>query len=197
MTHISDNLLNEYLDGALETAVYEQVSAHLAGCEACRVRLAKGQQLFAALDSVPEVPLMVDLSRQVMNRLTAELKPRPLPRWMSQVVAIQMVTALALFVWLWPVMGSAMETAESLLPQSADQMLPSVSLSQLLDPLSSTPDLLSDWGQTLEQTLSQIFSPGSSLPILEGFLIIGLALVFWLAGSGLLLRQSLLLQNKS
>ncbi len=187
MTHISDNLLNEYLDQQLDTAVHERLTAHLTTCNDCQLRLSEAEQLFATLDALPEIPLMGDLSRQVVARLTAEFKPRPLPRWIFPVIVLQMIGALALSIWLWPVIGSALETVGREIPQVAGQLLPELSLSQLLNPLINSFDRLSDLGETL--------SPDFSLPIYQGFLIIGLALIFWLAGSGLVLRQSLFVQN--
>lgn len=189
MNHISDSVLNQYLDRELETAVREQVAAHLAGCVACQARLAETERLFAAIEGVPEVPLTVDLSPAVVDLLGAELKPHPLPAWMRPVVLVQLVAALALVFWLWPVVGSALETVGDVLPGTAEQLLPSFSLSEMVEPLNRSVDELADFGRT--------FDTGSSLPMVEGFLIIGLALVLWLAGSGLLLRQSLLVENRS
>jgi hypothetical protein len=87
------------------------------------------------------------------------------------------------------VVGSALETAGEMVPGPAEQLLPSFSMSQVMEPLNRSVDGLADFGRA--------FDTGSSLPIFEGFLIIGLALIFWLAGSGLLLRQSLLVENRS
>ncbi|MFZ0544880.1 MAG: zf-HC2 domain-containing protein [Candidatus Promineifilaceae bacterium] len=189
MNHIDDYLLNEYLDGQLDAATRMRVGEHLAVCEDCQVRLAEEQALFASLAQMPDVPLTVDLSRQVVARLSAEFKPRPIPRWAIPVVALQVLTAVVLFVWLWPSIQPVLETAGQALPQNIEQILPDLSLSQAVDPLASGAEWLSDLGRAL--------TPDSSLPILEGFLIIGLAFILWLAGSGLLLRQSLATPNKS
>jgi hypothetical protein len=193
MTHFDDTLLNEYLDRQLDAASHERLTVHLAGCEACQARLVEAQQLFEALEGLPEVPLMVDLSRQIVARLSAEFKPRPqpgwtLPRWTFPIIALQLIAALTLFIWLWPGMSSALGTAERELSLTADQLLPDLSLSQILEPLVGSFERLAEIGQAI--------GPSSTLPIYQGFLIIGLALIFWLAGSGLLLRQSLVAQNK-
>ena len=189
MAHISDELLNEYLDQQLDTTTHERLTAHLAACDDCQVRLLEAQQLFATLDALPEAPLMVDLSRQVVARLSAEFKPRPLPGWTLPIIVLQMIAALALFIWLWPVMDSALQTVGREVPQAIGRLLPEISLSQLLDPLASSFDRLSELGERL--------SPDLSLPIYQGILIIGLALILWLAGSGLVLRKSLFMQNNS
>lgn len=189
MTHIDDSLLNEYLDHQLDGAARERVRAHLAGCKDCRERLAETEWLFTSLEQLPEAPLMVDLSRQVVERISAEFKPRPIPRWTIPIVALQMLAALALFIWLWPFAQPMLESAGQTLPQTAEQLLPDFSLVEALEPLAGGMENLGEIGAAI--------SPDSPLPILKGFLIIGLALILWLTGSGLLLRQSLIMQNDS
>ena len=189
MNHIDETLLNEYLDQQLDVSVREQVNDHLADCAACRERLAEKQQLFVMLKQVEEVPLMVDLSRQVVARLSAEFKPRPIPRWSLPIIAMQMVAALALFIWLWPSVQSFLEKAGQAISRMAIQLQPDLSFSQLINLISGFIDKLGEFGQGI--------SPTSHLPVLEGFLIIGLALLFWLAGTGLVLRQSLTAPNET
>jgi hypothetical protein len=141
------------------------------------------------LEEVEDVPLMVDISRQVVARLSAEFQPRPMPRWTFPIIALQLLAALALFIWVWPAAQPVLETAAQTLPQAAGQFLPDFSLSDAVEPLINGLESLSELGEAV--------GPNSPLPVLEGFLIIGLALILWLAGSGLLLRQSLAVQNKS
>jgi hypothetical protein len=189
MNHIDDDLLNEYLDEQLDAAMGKRVDAHLAGCYDCRERLAEMRQLFATMAELPEASLGVDLSRRVVARLSAEFRPRPIPRWTFPIIAVQKLVALALFVWLWPSVQPALETAGRTLPETAELLLPAFSLFDVVEPLFDGLERLSELGQTI--------GPDSPLPILEGFLIIGLAFILWLAGSGLLLRQSLTVQQKS
>lgn len=188
MSHIDDELLNEYLDGELDRTLFGQVEAHLVGCDACRERVGEMRWLFGSLAEVPEVALGVDLSQRVVARLAAEFKPRPVPRWTFPVVALQLLMALALFVWLWPSVQSGLETVGQILPGTAE-MLPTFSLSDLFEPVVGGLERLGEYGQ--------VIGLDSPLPILEGFLILGLAFILWLAGSGLLLKQSLAMQQKS
>lgn len=189
MTHIDNTLLNEYLDEQLETAVLERVEAHLAACASCRERLAGEKQLFAELAELPEIPLTVDLSPSVMARISAEIRPRPLPRWTVPIITLQMAAAAALFIWLWPSALPLLETAGQFLSQTAGQWLSDFSLSETVSPLFEEMDRLGQIGEVIK--------PDSPLPILEGFLIISLALILWLAGSGLILSQSLILKKES
>jgi anti-sigma factor RsiW len=189
MVHIDDSLLNEFLDRQLDAATQKRVADHLAKCDDCRERLTEMEGLFAALAEMPEAPLMVDLSRQVVARLSAEFQPRPMPRWTFPVIALQLLVTLALFIWVWPAAQPVLETAGRTLAQAAGQLQPDFSMSEAVAPLVNTLENLSELGEAV--------GPNSPLPVLEGFLIIGLTLILWLAGSGLLLRQSLAVQNKS
>ncbi|MBI3241993.1 MAG: zf-HC2 domain-containing protein, partial [Chloroflexi bacterium] len=69
MTHLDDIAFNEYLDSALDPARHAEVEAHLAACPDCAARLAGLRALFAALESLPDVPLERDLSSSVVTAL--------------------------------------------------------------------------------------------------------------------------------
>lgn len=187
MTHIDDALLNEYLDRQLDTAVLAQVEEHLTTCAACQARLEEMERLFVGLADLPEVPLMVDLSQQVVARISAEFKPRPIPRWTFPIIGLQMLAVLALVIWLWPSIQPELAGIGRTVPQTAEQLLPDFSLSEAFEPLISGIESLGELGAAV--------SPDSPLPILEGFLIIGAALVIWLAGSGLVLSRSFVIRN--
>lgn len=193
MVHIDDSILNEYLDRQLDAAEQERVAGHLAECEDCQERLAEMENLFAGLAVLPEVALAVDLSERVVARLSAEFKPRPIPRWTIPVFALQLVAALVLFIWLWPMVQPVLGNVGELMVETAENLQPNLPLSDVAAPLIDTLES----GLERLAEISEGLSPHASLSILEGFLIIGLALILWLAGSGLLLRQSLVIQNNS
>jgi len=189
MIHIDDAVLNEFLDRELDTAMQKQVKDHLVSCEDCRERLAEMEGLFAELADLPDVPLMVDLSRQVVARLSAEFKPRPIPRWTFPIIGLQLLVLLAVAIWLWPSVEPDLVVVGRTLPQTAEQLLPDFSLSEAVEPLVRGIESLGEIGAG--------FGPDSPLPILEGFLIIGVALIIWLAGSGLVLSQGFVMRNNS
>ncbi len=60
--------LSAYLDGELPPAVRDQVSAHLASCDACRREWQRLASLWDALAHLPE-PAPVDLTEAVLARL--------------------------------------------------------------------------------------------------------------------------------
>jgi anti-sigma factor RsiW len=98
MDHLTETLLNEYLDAALDSFSRRQAETHLAACPACRARLDELQATFAALETVPEQALGRDLAPGVLIRL-----PRRRERlcW-RLVLAAQAAGALGLLAWLFP-----------------------------------------------------------------------------------------------
>ena len=58
--HLTDDQLNEYLDN--EAADRVQIEAHLSSCDECAVRLSTLQNLFAEMESLPELTLTRDLA---------------------------------------------------------------------------------------------------------------------------------------
>ena len=187
MNHLNDTFLNEYLDQQLDPAAHERISVHLAGCSECRERLAEMEQLFTTMANLPEVPLMTDLSQRVVARISAEFKPRPIPRWTFPVIVLQLVAVLVVAIWLGPSMQPDLDSVGRNFSQTAEQLMPNLSLSEVVEPLLSGIKSLGELGEAV--------GPDAPLPILEGFLIIGLALIVWLAGSGLILSRSFVMRN--
>ena len=94
MTHLTDELLNEYLDHELPDRA--PVENHIAVCADCAARLTALRTLFAELDSLPEAALTRPIAARVLPDLG--LTPR-LPRWLTLTSALQAAAALiALFV---------------------------------------------------------------------------------------------------
>ena len=62
MTHLSEEQLNLYLDGALLPQEQSAVEAHLAGCATCQADLDSLQTLFVALDALQSDLLTADLN---------------------------------------------------------------------------------------------------------------------------------------
>src|SRR5690349_11666135 len=93
MNHLSDELLNEYLDNALSDRA--AVQDHLAECADCAARLTALQTLFAEIESLPEVTLSRDLAAAV----TLKVKGASLlPHWLTLTIVLQTVLALIAIV---------------------------------------------------------------------------------------------------
>ena len=69
MKHLTDEQLNEYLDGQLSPAGMTEATRHLATCDACQAHLAALQTLFTTLSALPDLPLASDLSGAVLANL--------------------------------------------------------------------------------------------------------------------------------
>ena len=92
--HLSEEQLNQYLDGELGEAEYAAAAAHLAACAACRAEVAAGRRLFLALDELAPAP---DLVPAVRARLAGE---RPSLTWRRGLaLALQMAAVVALLIW--------------------------------------------------------------------------------------------------
>jgi Putative zinc-finger len=92
--HLTESLLNEYLDGALDPSGQQRVEAHLAACPECRAREEQLDQLFEALAGLTEQSLAHDLVSPVLARL-----PRmPANRTWKLVLAVQSGFSIALLI---------------------------------------------------------------------------------------------------
>lgn len=172
MIHIDEFVLNEYADEALPTAEAEAVAWHLAVCPACQARLAALQTLFATLENVAEVPITADLSQKIL----AEIEPQSW-WWARWVIAAQVITAVLLAMLLWP----ATET----------WFTPSASLADEVTAWWAQLSLYWDevWvGATAVWEQGQTATPSLNLPTEQWLWLMGLALLVWLVGNGLLLK---------
>jgi anti-sigma factor RsiW len=102
--HLSDEMLNEYLDEALPPAAHAAAEAHLAACAACGARLAALRVLFAGLEALPEAALAHDLASvvvQAVRRTPAAAEPVHRPG-LPLVIAAQALAAVAALAVAWP-----------------------------------------------------------------------------------------------
>ena len=172
MNHLSDELLNEYLDNAL--AHRAQAESHLAGCADCAARLSALQALFAEIESLPELALSKSLAAPFTRRDVGFA----LPRWLKLTATLQAALALIIVILAAPLIT---------------ELLPAVQTPSLTDALLQ---LQSQWTAWLDM-LSTFQTP--SLPQLPALEISSLAFtltlvgvsMLWLVGNGLLLRNQI------
>ena len=123
MEHLTEEQLNEYLDGLLDEQTHQRVEAHLVGCAECR-SLAKNLELvFASLDNLPEVPLAHNLAPSVL----ANLPPKTPVRIWTRAFAAQWGIVVGTLVWL----GSQLIPLVRI-PQVALPKVPNIDLETLL-----------------------------------------------------------------
>lgn len=180
MGHLTDEQLNEYLDGRLSLAGMAEATQHLANCAACQAHLAALQTLFTTLDALPDLPLATDLSGAVLAGL-----PRRAPAWLRPLLLGQLLLALLLLLWLWPNTQSQLATWTATGQQGWRALMASFPAG------GPWAQMAAGW-QTVQTSLANFWTqtrPVLALPAGQWLLLTGLALVVWLLGNSLLLAQ--------
>jgi anti-sigma factor RsiW len=170
--HLTDDQLNEYLDH--ETTERAQMESHLASCDECAARLSALQNLFAEIESLPELALTRPLA---MPFTSTRSLPARLPRWLPLTMVLQAVIAAAGLVASAPFVI---------------QLLPAIEVPSLS---TMFIQLQTQWTAWLGM-LSQFHMPAIptfSFELSSLYLMSALAFVsmLWLVGNGLLLRDQI------
>jgi len=175
MNHLTDELLNEYLDNELADST--QVETHLAECADCVGRLAAFQALFTELDSLPEVTLSKSLAAPFTRGSSL---PAALPRSLCLTVTLQAALAVIAIILAAPFV------TEFVSPYLVIVQMPSFTEIFI--------QAQSQWTTWLD-ALSAFQTPTMpEIPVVElSGLIIAITLagvsILWLVGNGLLLRN--------
>ena len=189
--HLSDDTLNEYLDGALHSPARSAVEAHLAGCPACAARAAALSRVFTGLATLPDAPLSRDLRSSVMAAVRARpplaLRPIADPRRPAfrLVFILQSGLALGLLAFAWPfVMGHAL----ALPPIVAGDLSGMLAgwIGAWVNPAGLWP-ALQNWAAS---DSAQLVLPNLVVlqPLVAG-LVLAAAGALWVLGNALLLRH--------
>lgn len=194
--HLSDQTLNEYLDGVLSSRALAQAEGHLKECELCSRRLAEVTELFATLDGLPEVPLDRDLAPGVVDSIRARAashrRSSLRSTWrLGLALTAEAVGALVLLGLVWPEALSGLSRGATL-----DLTGPVISLVEevgvFLSAVLTSPDPLG-----LEAFAARISAPSIPWASLSSLIILLTASVFvWLLGNGLLIRRGPLAANR-
>ncbi|RMG98952.1 MAG: hypothetical protein D6706_06400 [Chloroflexi bacterium] len=179
MTHLTEQQINEYLDGELDAATRLDVERHLAACVVCRQTMNELQTVFNMLDALPEISPSTDLTSRVLN----ELAPQPIPGWWLLLAGQAFAAALLLRV-LWPAVQTAVNLGMPYLKPLFTFTWPSLSPDLLFQ-------LVREWVTAVSLYLEQfaVTPPSFSLPPTQwGFLVLT-AFVVWLAGNHILLQN--------
>jgi len=178
MTHLSDEILNEYLDDAFSDRI--SAEKHLAECADCAARLAALQALFTQLDSLPEMTLSRDLAAPVMRRVRGS---GFLPRWLTLTMVLQ--AALALIVTM---------VAAPFVIEFASASMPALEAPSLTETIVEVQLQWMAWLDALSQfeVPSVPTIPAADISSLSFLFVLAAVSILWLVGNGLLLRN----QNK-
>jgi anti-sigma factor RsiW len=170
--HLTEEQLNEYLDGATQEQV--QIESHLSACAECAGRLTTFQKLFAEIESLPELALTRSLAAPFTSIRSL---PAQLPSWLPLTMALQAVVAVIAFIAAAPFVI---------------QLIPAVQMPSLS---TAMIQLQTQWTTWLD-VLSQFHAPSmpafsfelSSLYLLSALVVVSM---LWLVGNGLLLRNQI------
>lgn len=170
--HLTDDQLNEYLDN--ESTEPTVIESHLDLCDECAARLSTLQNLFAELDSLPELELT--------RYLAAPFTPRPslpaqIPKFLTLTVTLQAAVALTAIILAVPFIA---------------QFIPILELSSLSNVFIQLQTQWTTWFDILSQFQFPTL-PTFTFEISSIYLMSALVGVFmlWLVGNGLLLRNQI------
>jgi predicted anti-sigma-YlaC factor YlaD len=97
MNHLSENLLNEFLDNEIAEETRLEVEAHISGCLECRKRMEELRALFVELTQLSDESPTCDLSALALRRL-----PRSgLSRKARLALAVQAGAALGFLIGIF------------------------------------------------------------------------------------------------
>ena len=175
MTHLTDEQLNEVLDGAIFD---NSILGHLDTCPDCQARLEELHFVFTTLETLPEVAMPRDLTSSVVANFPVKswggLPIRPTRTW-NWLSLAQTLGAFAILAWLASSFVLPPEIA-TYQPPTFDSLLTSV-----LSMLSSISTNIQ--APTFDFRLLTIDLQSTTI-----LTFIVSAAVLWLVGNGLLLR---------
>ena len=201
MTHLTEEQLNLYLDGALLPQEQATVEAHLTGCTICQTDLESLQTLFVALDALQPDPLMSDLTSIVLSDVaTTRQRAYRRRRLAWGILGLQALTIIVLLLFGWAILSKQFI--------ELSQVVPSTALTAIWANLSTQGNLfwhtvVAQWQLWLVQMTSEILSlpvnlkpagdfwpkfAGWSLPASQAAIVGLAALLMWLVGNSIILR---------
>jgi anti-sigma factor RsiW len=187
--HLTDEQLNEYLDGALEAGARARAAAHLSACADCAQRLRAWQAVFAQLDGLPEAPLARDLSVAVVAALQTPtpFRPRPLLRL---AFAAQAVLAVTLLIGLAPFLPSVMSGLDSAAISQPVQTFAADTVYTLAAEWAALQDAAGSMWAESAALARRFTNPVADATTLMWAALLTSALALWIIGNGLLLRST-------
>ena len=151
-SHISNYILQAFLDQDLEQAEYQEIKLHLDHCLTCRDELSRLEGVFSRLENLPSLELEKDLSTSVLAQLRDEKKISLGITWTLVLEAIGAGTVIGLLI---PVFQAAAWLPRLVDTQTEIQAAVNIFLTQLA---SSWLVWWAGLRLNIEQTTKSIFS---------------------------------------
>lgn len=184
--HLSEELLNEYVDHALPSVTVDKIEAHLAECDLCSAQLEGLVGLFAELESIPDIPLKRDLSAGVMSSIRpAVTVPR---RWQWIVVGQFVLTGLVLMFTIPAVLAS--EGYQEFV-QRLNEFGVRIGIHSSWNIAAQFQIFFNDFAQQLVFRLRNFQIPNLPFTLISVLPILLVTGFLWLVGNGLLLRKQI------
>lgn len=126
MNHISEPVLNDYVDGLLDAAESAAITAHLETCDACRREAHALGGILADLQALPRsIEPARDLRPGIAERLAQTERPvvrRAYARWLPLSAAAVLLIATSSLLTRWLVLRSVTQDAR---PVASAPIVPS------------------------------------------------------------------------
>ena len=194
MPHLSEELLNFYLDKELDQVSQQSVESHLATCKECRTHLNDLELLFSALEELPDIPLARDLTKNVLASIP---KITPVPALWRQPAFIFQSILTIIFVAVGMPMIKRLDEEFSIWINAL--ILPAIELPSFVEMVSQLAPLLK-WDPQYFFTLPKISLSAPSLPTIPSFsfstdtnhllFLVASAVILWMVGNIALLRNN-------
>lgn len=91
--HLTEELIQDYLDGNLTLVESQQVQQHLELCSQCKIEMAQYQQLYSGLKTDATFQLSVAFSAAVMEKIRAAANKARLNRWLNILLPLAVMAA--------------------------------------------------------------------------------------------------------
>ena len=175
--HLTDEQLNEYLDG--ETSDPAQMELHLAVCTDCARRLSEMEALFSEIESLPELGISPEFSARFMQ---VRSEPAGLPRSLTLTMMVQAALSVLVIIISAP-----------FVIRFVSSYTPSVTVPSFLEVFLQIQNV---WMAGLDALSTLSFPTIPEIPVVNVsslvtlFTVIGVSLL-WLIGNGLLLRNQM------
>lgn len=203
-THITEEAMNEYLDGLLGQEEQNAFEGHLEYCTECYNRLAELRFVFQAMDELPEVMLERDFQPEILRAIAPAIVPNDISvvassqtekmdRGLSSttwlIFIIQLIAAGFLFFFAIPSVLGRIPLSVVL------QYTRQVQMALVILLQNSLPEWRQLWGtvQNFSGVLIRFWEQGIRLPgwiqisSLEVFILLAVVTLLWVMVNGWLL----------
>jgi len=190
MFHISEELLNTYLDEMLDESSRQKVKAHLDTCDQCSAQVNEMRALFSTLEDLPDMPLTRDLTPGVLAQLPKAVNFPVL--WRQPAFVIQTLLTILLLAVNFPMLRTL---GQQIALWGNEIVPPTIKFPTLAEMASQLTPLLT-WKFGFSFALPELSLTIPTIPTIPfspdtntGLLLVIFAGLLWVVGNFSLLRN--------